>query len=372
MCCKEGLVSMAWHKTADGSFVDQAGKVLFFSKDRFVTDICRGRCCFICGAQPGSKPFNDEHVIPDWVLRKFNLFDRELNLANGKAIKYGRYKVPCCEECNSLMGRQIEERISKIVNAGPEAVQRHIAGGDGLEFFVWLGLIFLKTHLKDRDLRMHLDRRKPDDKIGDVYDWETLHHMHCLVRCFVNGAHLEKEVFGSLGGFAAKSEGPGDEFDYGDIFGAQTMLLRMGDVALVTTFNDACGAINGTMPRLNRIEGTLSGIQTREVMVDFAFMNLSLKERPRFYTECDMKNETITEKAVMPDQFELDELDYSLRGKLLRTAFGDSLGQIQFVGRTRQEVERAIDEGQLTVLFDEHGRFIKESFVPQPSSASTA
>jgi len=107
-------------------------------------------------------------------------------------------------------------------------------------------------------------------------------------------------------------------------------------------------------------------------MVDFAFMNLSLKERPRFYTECDMKNETITEKAVMPDQFELGELDYSLRGKLLRTSFGDSLGQIQFFGRTRQEVQRAIDEGQLTVLFDEHGRFIKDSYVPLPPPSPTS
>jgi hypothetical protein len=46
---------------------------------------------------------------------------------------------------------------------------------------------------------------------------------------------------------------------------------------------DACGALNGAMPKLEKIEGSLSEIQAREVMVDFAFMNLSLKERPRFY-----------------------------------------------------------------------------------------
>jgi hypothetical protein len=36
-----------------------------------------------------------------------------------------------------------------------------------------------------------------------------------------------------------------DEFDYGDLIEAQTMLLRLGDVVLITTFNDACGAIQG-------------------------------------------------------------------------------------------------------------------------------
>lgn len=353
---------MAWHKTSDGSFLDHSGKVLFFSKDRFVNDICLGRCCFICGAQPGSKVFNDEHVIPEWVLRKFNLFNRTITLPNGGAVKYGRFKVPCCQDCNSLMGRQIEERISKVVNAGPEAVQKHIADGNGLEFFVWLGLIFLKVHLKDREFRIHQDLREPDDKIGDLHDWQALHHMHCLVRCFVNGATLEKEVFGSLGAFAAKTEGWREEFDYGDIVDAQTMLLRLGNVVLITTFNDACGAINGAMPRLEKIEGPLSEIQAREVMVDFAFMNLSLKERPRFYTECDMRNETIAEKAWMPEYFELGELDFALRGRMLRDSFGDGVKQIRVAGKTPQEIEQAIDGGHFTVLFDDTGAFIKQSF----------
>jgi hypothetical protein len=355
---------MAWRKTADGSFEDHTGKVLFFSKDRFVNDICLGRCCFICGATPGSKTFNDEHVIPEWLLRHFNLFDRTLNLPNGETVQYSRYKVPCCADCNAFMGQQIEQRISNVVRIGSDAVQNHIANGNSLEFFVWLGLIFLKTHLKDRDFRVHLDRRQGETMIGELYDWETLHHMHCLVRCFVNGARLDKEVFGSLGAFAAKTEQGEDKFDYGDIFDAQTMFVRLNDVALVTTFNDACGAINGAMPRLNRIEGPLSSIQVRELMVDFAFMNLSIKERPRFYTECDMIKETITEKARMPKAFELDELDYSLRGRLLKLAFGDSLNPLQAFGKSADEIEHAINSGTLTVLFDDDGKFIKNSFRP--------
>ena len=166
-----------------------------------------GRCCFICGAQPGSKIFNDEHVIPDWVLRKNGLFHKSITLPNHLTIKYDRFKVSCCQDCNSLMGRRIEERISKVVNAGAEAIQKHIAGGGALEFFVWLGLIFLKTHLKDREFRIHRDLREPDDKIGDMYNWEELHHLHCVTRCFMNGAVIERGVFGSLGVFAAKTEG---------------------------------------------------------------------------------------------------------------------------------------------------------------------
>ena len=138
----------------------------------------------------------------------------------------------------------------------------------------------------------------------------------------------------------------------------------MSKHGLVTTFNDACGAINGAMPKLEKIEGSLSEIQAREVMVDFAFMNLSLKQRPRFYTECDVGNETITEKAVMPDPFELGELNFSLRGRLLRDSFGESVKQIRVAGKTQQEIEQAIDGGRFSVLVDETGTFIKQSFTP--------
>ena len=306
-------------------------------------------------------------MIPEWVLRKFDLFDRTIGLPNHVTVKYGRYKVPCCADCNSLMGRQIEERINRVVNAGPEAVRNHISGGNGLEFFVWLGLIFLKTHLKDREFRINLDLREPDDKIGDIYDWQALHHLHCIVRCFVNGATLEKDVFGLLAAFPAKSESARDEFDYGDTFPAQTMMLRLGDIALITTFNDACAALQGAMPRLERIDGPLSEIQTREVMVDFAFVNLSLKERPKFYTDCDTLHETLIEKATVPEPLELGELDFALRGRLLRQAFGNALGRLRFAGKSQKEVEQAVDSGRFTVLFDDEGQFIKNGFNSLPS-----
>ncbi len=68
--------------------------------------ICLGRCCFICGAQPGSKVFNDEHVIPEWVLRKFNLFNRTITLPNGGAVIVHK---PICAEKQNLIA-MIQER----------------------------------------------------------------------------------------------------------------------------------------------------------------------------------------------------------------------------------------------------------------------
>jgi hypothetical protein len=46
--------------------------------ERFIEDICLGDCCFICGAKPDEKPFNNEHILPDWVLRRYDLFARTI------------------------------------------------------------------------------------------------------------------------------------------------------------------------------------------------------------------------------------------------------------------------------------------------------
>jgi len=108
---------------SNATVIDQNGKVIYFGLERFVRDLCLGDCCFVCGARPGNVPFNDEHVIPRWILRRYNLFDRMINLPNGTSLRYDRYTVPCCEACNTLIGRMIEEPIRQIVEGGFDSVR---------------------------------------------------------------------------------------------------------------------------------------------------------------------------------------------------------------------------------------------------------
>jgi hypothetical protein len=129
-----------WYKTPDESIIDHNKKVVFFSKQRFVNDICLGDCCFICGASPGSVPFNNEHILPEWILRRCSLFDQTIILPNESKVRYGRYTVPCCSSCNHIMGKEIEEPVSAIVRAGPETVNEFLTKGGRLKFTVWMAL----------------------------------------------------------------------------------------------------------------------------------------------------------------------------------------------------------------------------------------
>jgi len=353
-----------WTTAPDGSVLDQTGKVILFSAQRFIDDICLGNCCFICGAQPGTKEFNNEHVLPLWLLRRYDLFARQITLPNGVGVRYDRYTVPCCKECNSLMGDEIETPISEVVKGGLRAINDFAANGNLLKLFVWANLIYLKTHLKDKAVRFHLDARNGTQNIADEYDWADLHHVHCIVRCFYNECLVEKSAVGSFFTAPAITTGPIEPFDYCDLYLAQSMLLRLDDAAMFFVFNDSGAAMNYFWQHVERITGHLSPIQCREIMTELAWLNLRLKNRPTFQTECDLEGERCRTFAVRPEA-ELLNLDLRLRGKLLRKALQDIPSGIEFQGCTREAAVAAIDAGTMTFLFDEDGKFIENSMVPK-------
>jgi hypothetical protein len=148
-----------WTRHADGTVINGTGKIINFGEERFLNDICLGDCCFICGAKPAEKPFNNEHVFPEWLLRRLDLFDKSITLPNGASLRYDRYTVPCCAECNSRMGDKVETPVSEAVGAGYDALVEFIEKGNPLAMAIWLRLIFVKTHLKDRGMRGRANKR---------------------------------------------------------------------------------------------------------------------------------------------------------------------------------------------------------------------
>jgi hypothetical protein len=106
-----------WSRESDDSVVDQQGRVLYFSPERFERSICIGKSYFLCGATRAQAKFNDEHVVPARLLRRFELFDRSIRLPNGTGIRYDRYKIPCCIHCNSRLGRALETPARELPSA---------------------------------------------------------------------------------------------------------------------------------------------------------------------------------------------------------------------------------------------------------------
>ena len=135
-------------KSNKGTVLTIDKKVIFFGIEDFMDKIANGDCCFICGAEPNSKKFNNEHIIPDWILKKYNLNSNFITLPNGTKFKHNQYKVPCCKDCNSELGEVYEKPISQLLSKSySEIIEIIKQEPETVHFlFRWLNLIFLKTH----------------------------------------------------------------------------------------------------------------------------------------------------------------------------------------------------------------------------------
>jgi hypothetical protein len=221
-------------------------------------------------------------------------------------------------------------------------------------------LIFLKTHLKDGAMSFHLDERKGQAKIGDLYDWEQLHHIHNFVRCFYTGCSIQKNAVGSLLVLPVEGQLLAERFDFGDLHLPQTMFIRLDKTAILTVFDDAGGALSCFNYKLERFTGPVSELQLREVSVELAWLNLHLKERPTLGVDIDTANETCRMTCERPPELRLNQLDYDLRGRLFQNALGHVFPHVKGQGLTAQETLEAVKAGTFTFLFDNDGNFITE------------
>lgn len=271
--------------TPEQTIIADDGRVLLMSCERFVRTICRGPNCFICGADPTEAPFNDEHIVPRWVLRRFDLFEKEITLPTGELRKYGGYRIPCCKACNELLGERVETPVSHLLRGPFSDVEARLADPRNRELlFVWLSLLFLKTHLKDARVPVHKDRRLGEAAIGDQYEWSLLHHIHAVARSPYSGAGLMPEVIGSLQVFEIAGAEVEEAYDYVGFSNQQTLVLQIGAVGIVAVLTDCEAAQIAWSDKLTVIDRPISNLQLREVGAMLACANANLKVRPEFGT----------------------------------------------------------------------------------------
>lgn len=345
--------------TESKTIINSKGQILFFGLRHFLNDVVNGNCCFICGSNPEIKPFNDEHVIPDWILRKFNLYNQTITLPNNTRIKYGQYKIPCCQDCNTELGRIYETPISKLLSKSYSEICEEIKKDNTIIelLFKWLSLIFLKTHLKDKMLLSSQDTRFDNGYIGDSHYWEDMHHIHCICRSHYSGAKIDPKVFGTILILPAIKLGR-FEFDYVDSQAGKALMLQLDDFCIIAVLNDSGAAYNMFEEAISKFSAPLSPFQLREVVAHLNFININLKERPIYKSviNSNVGYEIIVE---LPETFHLVEEDLRIAkpGEFLRYYVKDMIGDIE----EKEKVLDEIEKGKRNYLFDENGNFINHN-----------
>lgn len=341
---------------SDGSLWDSQGTFRHFGRVAFEKLTSDFERCFVCGSSQRHSPFNDEHVIPDWILSRFGLHSARITLPNGQQRLYGGYKLRCCESCNSLLGSNLETPISNIFESDTSTTVANLQASDLTLLYSWLCLLFIKLHLKDREFRADPDRRNPSAQIGDMYDWDSLHHIHSVSRVQHSKATIDPTVRGTMYFFEMADEQ--ETFDFGCLSDYSTVMLRIGSVGLAAVLND-CGYVSPLLQEyFSHITGPISSIQLREVAARLAYGNRLLKSRPKFWSELKPEG-SLTIRSGPPRTREIGDVDLAELGELIAFFCEPMLRQSE-----TPNVELKIQQlksGKIQFLYHDDGSFISNT-----------
>jgi hypothetical protein len=341
----------------DGS-ISLNGKIVFVSLKRFREIVCSGNVCFLCTDE--NEVPTKEHIIPDWILRKYSLHNQTITLPNGTLFKYKDYVIPCCSSCNQLLNNAFETPISLIYEKGIEGVKDYLINGEATRVFCWLALVFIKMHYKDNFLRIDRDKRIVCGSIANdlEYDWAEMHHTYCLARKFFCDANIDHDALGSLGIFSIISDDNEREpFDLWDVTFANTFGIRIGNIGLIACFGDG-GAVLYKLNQLflQKLEGKLSFPQFRELIAHFASCNLHLKNPPLFST---LTNTNSKEVSIICTKRDQKPIFHEYQPEVLGGLMYISLYHLMKNKVNIPDFAKRLKKGEASFLFANDGSFIK-------------
>ncbi len=333
-------------RTSDGSIKSSSGDYLFVSQDRFLKRVVNERACFIC-TEPIIQEAK-EHIIPRWLQKHTKIYSDEITLPNGKRQRYDKYLIPCCKKCNSLLGKKLEDPISRAITRGYSAFSE-FSRNNPSTVFAWLNLIVLKTHLKDLWLREHVDYRVQSGMIAERYDWLALHHTYSVARSPVCDISVADEVIGTILLFQIPDYERADSFDYRDHYSSDTVYIRIEDIGIISVLNDS-GKVSDMIADRIPLSEPPNLIQVMEILTECQAANMHLLSRPTYGTIVNAEEGKGKIEAFFPDDVEIAPFNPELFGNLFwmnLQAF--KLNKNQH-GQSLTEQEMDIKAGKITFL----------------------
>lgn len=260
------------------------GRPLYLSIDDFIEAMESGDSCFLCLRPMDKVGRSREHVIPKWLLRRHKLFSEKIAIGDQTSLVYGTHTVPCCPSCNALLGREIEDPISRSVLKWPQQLQDDI--GDSAfrdKLFCWLSLLHFKSIYKDIFVTRYDSSRKSTFQLGEGRNWFIHHHVNSLCRLSFPELTIDPKAIGSMAFFILPE---GNSFDFTTIHETSTIMIRLGRVAIVAALNDSCGALSIFSDTLgdSMPERPLDILDIKEIFGHITLINEFLEERPQYFT----------------------------------------------------------------------------------------
>lgn len=179
----------------------------------------------------GEETSNEEHVLPRWMQKRFNLENQTYHLPNGTTIPYKHAKIPVSNKHNDRFGR-IENRISRRAATLQEIYL--------WAFKIHIGLIHRNSTLK-------IDVRSPSSPTFwelDGFDRE-IWLFRSLYSVWEKGGEISPDPFGTV--LRTKALTPQPSFDFIHDMRAGTLFFQLGDEILFIALYDQARAARSNM-----------------------------------------------------------------------------------------------------------------------------
>ncbi|MCF7933831.1 MAG: hypothetical protein K9L73_03485 [Spirochaetia bacterium] len=250
--------------------------------------------CFLCGIGLNNQNRTDEHVIPKWLQKEFNLWDQTIDLLNKTTINYRKLKIPCCSECNNKYLSKMENTIRK----GFEGGYQEFCKVDERIVFLWLSKIYYGILYKE--MFLSINRTDPDQ--GTIVSEDFVRNIEMIYFFLqeIRGAH-KCVGFKPASIFILKLQYDDNiKWNFSDRILTNFISIRMKDIGIIAVLGDV-----HTTKEVSAVEDfykiSLHPIQFNELCSIIFYRSVLLNRNP-FYRSFQKRKEDYIETYLVPLQ----------------------------------------------------------------------
>ncbi len=199
------------------------------------------RRCFICNTVLNHKNYTLEHLIPQWIIRRFGLEEHTITFDHNVTIKYLDFVLPCCRECNCNLLSPIETSLYYAFSSSAHKPTQIPID----TFAVWSCKIFTGVHLYEAALQKYFTTHKKCS-LRNIVPKDLCRFYLRMLRGQVRITHINLDFPFTIFVFPTKLPRKQDErFDFQLARNLNALYLRLGRWSLLSRFDGGYLALYG-------------------------------------------------------------------------------------------------------------------------------
>lgn len=229
--------------------------------------------CFLCGEDLNEENSSFEHILPKWLLRKFDLWDKSLIMINQTSVKYNQFKIPCCKNCNNEHLSKMEEKFKRLL----ENKFQKLTPDDEKIIFQWTAKILYGSVY--RKLSFRIDMKNPE--LGNLMTPEIIESYSAL-HLFLQSIRFPTKFHEPYPWSFFIFQFEDDTFHYINDFENLSFSIKLGKIGIVIVFEDSKKVENSMVLMKGLYQFPLDFVQYLEVTMLIFYSKMLIQSTPKY------------------------------------------------------------------------------------------